>query len=58
MKDDQPITCEKCGARTMFDYLPDGNEWHVCLGCGFTFMMDIFGWRFDTEQMPKKIRIR
>ena len=34
---DQPEECRHCGARTEFVELPDGDQFHECLACGFAY---------------------
>jgi hypothetical protein len=44
LDEDGPEHCPKCGARTVFGDLPNGQQLHTCLGCGTEFIGE-----FDTE---------
>lgn len=37
---EQPETCRKCGARTDFDEIGDGQQMHCCLHCLNRYLVD------------------
>lgn len=43
--DDQPVQCPECAARTELEDMPQENvvevQRHVCLGCGYQFLLEI-----------------
>jgi rubredoxin len=37
---EDPMECPRCMSRTEFDQLPNKQEVHTCLGCGFKFIAE------------------